>query len=194
MWQNSHKVHHLNHFQACSLVILVYTFTHVCSVVHVQLFVTPWTVALQAPLSMGFSRQEYWSGLSFPSPGKSSQPRDQTLISYVACSGSVFFTTSAPWEAQWNHSALPLSRLPSFTHVTFKGMVLLVQLVAAGLFSWLWGCSVTSCVFLHPEDGRLGCVHFRATVSIVALPILCLPLGARMYTFLWGYLSKPLFN
>ena len=35
----------------------------------VQLFVTPWTVAHQAPLSIGFSRQEYWSGLPFPSPG-----------------------------------------------------------------------------------------------------------------------------
>ena len=35
---------------------------------HVQLFGTPWTVACQAPLSMGFSRQECWSGLSFPSP------------------------------------------------------------------------------------------------------------------------------
>ena len=35
----------------------------------VQLFATPWTVAYQAPLSMGFSRQEYWSGLPFPSPG-----------------------------------------------------------------------------------------------------------------------------
>ena len=35
---------------------------------HVQLFATPWTVARQAPLSMGFSRQEYWSGLPFPSP------------------------------------------------------------------------------------------------------------------------------
>ena len=34
----------------------------------VQLFVTPWTVAYQAPPSMGFSRQEYWSGLPFPSP------------------------------------------------------------------------------------------------------------------------------
>ena len=33
----------------------------------VQLFVTPWTVAYHAPLSMGFSRQEYWSGLPFPS-------------------------------------------------------------------------------------------------------------------------------
>ena len=36
---------------------------------HVQLFATPWTVALQAPLSIEFSRQEYWSGLAFPSPG-----------------------------------------------------------------------------------------------------------------------------
>ena len=35
---------------------------------HVQLFVTPWTVAYQAPPSMGFSRQEYWSGLPLPSP------------------------------------------------------------------------------------------------------------------------------
>ena len=35
----------------------------------VQLFVTPWTVARQAPLYMEFSRQEYWSGLSFSSPG-----------------------------------------------------------------------------------------------------------------------------
>ena len=36
---------------------------------HVHLFVTPWTVACQAPLSLGFSKQEYWSGLPFPSPG-----------------------------------------------------------------------------------------------------------------------------
>ena len=35
----------------------------------VRLFVTPWTVAYQALLSMGFSRQEYWSGVPFPSPG-----------------------------------------------------------------------------------------------------------------------------
>ena len=38
------------------------------------LFATPWTVACQAPLSMGFSRQEYWSGLPFPSPGDLPDP------------------------------------------------------------------------------------------------------------------------
>ena len=39
------------------------------SLSRVQLFATPWTVACQAPLSMGFSRQEYWSRLPFPSSG-----------------------------------------------------------------------------------------------------------------------------
>ena len=41
----------------------------VCMLGHVWLFVTPWTVACQAPLSIGFSRWEYWSGLPFPTPG-----------------------------------------------------------------------------------------------------------------------------
>ena len=40
----------------------------------VRLFATPWTVAYQAPPSMGFSRQEYWSGLPFPSPGDLPNP------------------------------------------------------------------------------------------------------------------------
>ena len=40
----------------------------------VLLFATPWTVARQAPLSMGFSRQEYWGGLPFPSPGDLPNP------------------------------------------------------------------------------------------------------------------------
>ena len=40
----------------------------------VRLFVTPWAIAYQAPPSMGFSRQEYWSGLPFPSPGDLPNP------------------------------------------------------------------------------------------------------------------------
>ena len=53
------------------------------SLSHVQLFATLWTVAHQAPLSMGFTRQEYWSGLPFPSPGDfpnpGIEPRSPTL-------------------------------------------------------------------------------------------------------------------
>ena len=50
---------------------------HICVSVSrsvVSDFVTPWTVACQAPPSMGFSRQEYWRGLSFPSPGDLPNP------------------------------------------------------------------------------------------------------------------------
>ena len=50
---------------------------------HGQLFATLWTVACQAPLSMGFSRQKYWSGLlSF---WGSPQPRDQAHVSFISC-------------------------------------------------------------------------------------------------------------
>ena len=44
------------------------------SLSRVRLFVTPWTVAYQAPPAVGFSRQEYWSGLPFPSPGDLPNP------------------------------------------------------------------------------------------------------------------------
>ena len=44
------------------------------SLSHLKLFATPWTVAYQAPPSMGFSRQECWSGLPFPSPGDLPDP------------------------------------------------------------------------------------------------------------------------
>ena len=58
------------------------------SLSRVQLFVTPWTIVRQASLSMGFSRQEYWSGWPSPSPEDLSdpgiEPRDQTQVSCIA--------------------------------------------------------------------------------------------------------------
>ena len=48
----------------------------------VRLFVTPWTVAYQAPLSMGFSRQENWGGLPFPSPGDLPNPGIESGIQH----------------------------------------------------------------------------------------------------------------
>ena len=63
------------------------------SLSRVQLFATLWTVAHQAPPSMGFSRQEYWSGLPFPSPGDfpnpGIEPRSPSLVGR-------FFTTEPP--------------------------------------------------------------------------------------------------
>ena len=51
---------------------------HVQPLSSVQLFVTTWTVAHQAPVSMGFPRQEYWSGVPFPSPGRLPDPGIKT--------------------------------------------------------------------------------------------------------------------
>ena len=61
---------------------------------HVQLFATPWTVACQAPLFTGFSRQEYWSGLPCPPPGHLLHPgiKPKSLMSSALAGG--FFTTN----------------------------------------------------------------------------------------------------
>ena len=66
---------------------------------HVQLIVTPWTITRQAPLSMGFSRQEYWSGLLCLPPGESSGPRDQKASLRSPALADGFFTTITTWEA-----------------------------------------------------------------------------------------------
>ena len=69
----------------------------------VWLFVTLWTAARQAPLSMGFSRQEYRSGLPFPSPGDLLYPGIKpTSLTSPALAGE-FFTTGATWEAKCLH-------------------------------------------------------------------------------------------
>ena len=57
---------------------------------------TPWTVARQAPLSIGFPRQEHWSGLPFPSPGDPPGPGVQPLSPGSPALESVFFTTVPP--------------------------------------------------------------------------------------------------
>ena len=54
----------------CKYIYIIYV--KVKSLSRVQLFATPWTVAHQVPLSMEFTRQEYWNGLPFSSPGESS--------------------------------------------------------------------------------------------------------------------------
>ena len=59
-------------------------------------FVTPWTAACQAPLSMGFPRQEYWSGFSASFSRGSSQPKDRTHVSWI---GRQILYPWATWEA-----------------------------------------------------------------------------------------------
>ena len=67
---------------------------------HVQLFVTLWTVAHQTPLSMVFSRQEYWSGLPGPPSGDHLNPGIKPASLISPASIGRFFTSSTAWEVQ----------------------------------------------------------------------------------------------
>ena len=75
----------------------------------VQLFVTLWTTALQAPLSRDFSRQEYWSKLPFPSPRDLSDPGIEPTSLYVSCMG-MRVATSTTWEAHLERSKCYLQK------------------------------------------------------------------------------------
>ena len=76
----------------------------------VQLFATLWTVDHQAPLSMGFSRQEYWTGLPCPPPGDLPDPEIEPLSLMSPALAGGLFSTSATWEAL-NHSLPQLKPL-----------------------------------------------------------------------------------
>ena len=64
---------------------------------------TPWTVACQAPLSMEFSRQEYWNGLPLPTPGGIPDPGIKPVSLPSPSLAGGFFTVSATWEAPLLH-------------------------------------------------------------------------------------------
>ena len=77
----------------------VYTMCHVLShFSHVQLCATPWTVVHQAPQSMGFSRQEHWSGSPCPPPEGLSNPGMEPTSLMSRAIADRFFATSATWE------------------------------------------------------------------------------------------------
>ena len=87
-----------------------------CSVAKVcSLFVTPWTVAHQALLSMGFSRQEYCSALPFPSPGDLLHPGIKHAFPVSAALAGRFFTTRLPGNPL-NYLKTMLFKLRVMTH------------------------------------------------------------------------------
>ena len=88
----------------------------VCVLSHVWLFATAWTVVHQAPLSMEFSRQEYWSGLPFPSPGNLPDPGIEPTSPALA---GGFFTTELHGKLRTLQSLLFGYRNSSFRDSKF---------------------------------------------------------------------------
>jgi len=129
----------------------------------VQLFETPWTITHQASLSMEFSRQEYWSGLSLPSPGDSSWPRDQTQISCVA---GRFFTVWATREA------LNLLRNCSIVFLTISSVQLLSHV---WLFATPWITARQASLSITSSRSSLKLTSIESVMPSSHL-ILCRPL------------------
>ena len=85
----------------CSIILLSGDCLVLTHFSRVWLFATPWTVACQAPLFLGFSRPEYWSGLPCPPPGDLLDPGIETASLRSPALAGGFFTTSATWEAYY---------------------------------------------------------------------------------------------
>ena len=73
----------------------IFFLSHICMLSCVRLFVTPWTVAHQAPLSTEFSRQEYWNQLPFPPPGDFPDPGIEPESPMPPALAGGFFTTES---------------------------------------------------------------------------------------------------
>ena len=90
-----------------------------------QLFVTPWTVAHQSPLSMGFSRQEYWSELPFPSPGALPDPGVEPRSPALQADSLLVEPLKSMYRAVKNPTAMQETQVPSLDQEDplEKGMV-----------------------------------------------------------------------
>ena len=107
----------------------------------VQLFASLWTVALQAPLSMGFSRQEHWSGFQCGLSGDLPDPgiKPVSLVSPVLAGR--FFTTGTTWEAPCIHGSF--NSFINFVLFLFK------KSVDRMTHKWLMTCNLENTVLKH---------------------------------------------
>ena len=116
---------------------------------HVQLFATPWTVAQQVPLSMGFSRPEYWSGLPFPSPGELPNPGIEPRSPVLQEDSLPSETPRKPYweEGEWQtskNSYQSITTLLLFTVLSYFWWLSKVTIphptppTSSFIFSWRW--------------------------------------------------------
>ena len=102
-----------------------------CYFCHIRLYVTLWTVAHEAPLSMGYSRHEYWSGLPYPPPGGRSDPGIKPVSFMSLVSSGQFFTTSTTWEAPYKFTGFKYCKI-------FCNIKLAWNLWRQNTFLWKW--------------------------------------------------------
>ena len=101
---------------------------------HVWLFVIPWTVAHQPPLSIGFSRQEYWSRLSFPSPGDHPDPGIKPMSPASRFFQWILYQWAICKTQEWSYYPwLPLALWQAFTKGTLYRFYIAISIFQSGL-------------------------------------------------------------
>ena len=124
----------------------------------VRLFDIPWTIACQTPLSMVFSKQEYWSGQPLPTPGD--LPGDGTHVSYVSCIGGWVL-----YHQRHLGSTLCILWLP-WSPQTFTLSFQPVQSADFPLAFLSWGCSLET-LSIYQHKCRVLLVRFLCSGSVV---------------------------
>ena len=112
---------------------------------HVPLFVTYWTVAHQAPVSMGFSRQEYWGGLPFPSQ-EIFLPQGLNLCLMSPAFSSRFFNNSTTWEAPQIASLQKKANFPFYQPCLLIGF----SMASSRASTFSSNSKVIFCLCTHP--------------------------------------------
>ena len=106
--------------------MLTYKYVPLCALSRVQLSMTPWTVAHQAPLSMGFPRQEYWNGLPFPSLGDLSSPGIKPMSPAVA---GRFFTTEQPGNPTVQYKGFQIPQMEKISNSLLSNGLVTISLL-----------------------------------------------------------------
>ena len=158
-----------------------------CSLSRVGLFVTPWTVAHQAPLSMKFSRQDHWRGLPFPPPEDLPDPRIKPTSPALA---GKFFTTESPEKqvayvflilkiSLWVGRIMPVSQM--------RQLHLRSKMTCLGSLSPWFSLRFATSSNLLPFwcTGNLGNKHFFV-VSVFSTILMTLSLAGPHWVFRGG--------
>ena len=112
---------------------------------------TPWTVACQAPMFMEFSRQEYWSGLPFPTTGYLPDPGIKpTYLGFPVLAGR-FFTSELPWKPQ----VFPLKKLKLLFDLIFIEKILKIIMSYIEIFMFFLAYFLYSVLSSHSPPNTL---------------------------------------
>ena len=126
----------------------VFIYLHVLSRV-------PLRVARQPPLSMGFSRQEYWSGLPFPSPGDLPDPGLELLSPTSPAAAGGFFTSAAPGKPSFIYDFF------NFSQRFLVFFLILIYLAVLGLSCGTW--------YVWSSLWHVGCLVVACTLSVATI-------------------------